>query len=464
MAPTLEVWNAGKQMAQKMVAFINQSPSAFHAVEQCRKRLEECGFQRLSEKQSWVGKLQANGRYYFTRNNSSIVAFAIGGKYQPQNGFKIIGAHTDSPNLQVKPVSATGKAGYQQVSVATYGGGLWHTWFDRDLTLAGRVMLRADGKLQTRLVHIERPILKVPNLAIHLQTADERTAFKISKEDHICPILCTKIAAELAGEEGVDKPRHHAALLALLAEQLQCNPEDITDFELSVCDTQPASVGGLHNEFVFAPRIDNLASCFCALEAMATAEGLESDPQCRVIALFDHEEVGSDSYAGAGCTHITSLITRLTCDLQTGASSAQDYEVATASSTILSADGAHATHPCYVGKHHELHRPELHKGPVLKFNANQRYATTAPSAAAFRELGVRHGIPLQDFAVGNDTGCGSTIGPISATRLGIRTIDIGIGQLSMHSIRETCGTVDVLFFTKLMAAFFTDYHTLEIDE
>ena len=178
-----------------------------------------------------------------------------------------------------------------QVSVATYGGGLWHTWFDRDLTLAGRVMLRADGKLQTRLVHIERPILKVPNLAIHLQTADERTAFKISKEDHICPILCTKIAAELAGEEGVDKPRHHAALLALLAEQLQCNPEDITDFELSVCDTQPASVGGLHNEFVFAPRIDNLASCFCALEAMATAEGLESDPQCRVIALFDHEEV-----------------------------------------------------------------------------------------------------------------------------------------------------------------------------
>jgi len=453
-------------MAEKMVQFINQSPSAFHAVETCRQRLEACGFTRLSEKQSWVGKIQNNGKYYFIRNSSSIIAFAVGGKYQAPNGLKIIGAHTDSPNFQIKPVSATGKAGVQQVSVATYGGGLWHTWFDRDLTVAGRVMVRRGGTIEPRLVHVERPLLKIPNLCIHLQSAEERAALKISKEDHICPILCTNIMAELNSgpAKSGDKPKHHPVLLDILATKLGCEAGDILDFDLSLCDTQPAVVGGALDEFVFAPRLDNLASTFCALEALVTAPDLENDPQCRVIALFDNEEVGSESYQGAGCTHLATLINRLVCDFKTGASTPQDADVSAANSVVISADGAHAVHPCYMGKHHELHRPEMQKGVVLKFNANQRYATTAWIAAAVRELCAGADCPLQDFAVGNDTGCGSTIGPITATRLGIKTIDCGIAQLSMHSVRETCGTIDVLYFVRMMTKVFTDWHKLDIEE
>eukprot|EP00668_Euglena_longa_P029237 GGOE01036581.1.p1 GENE.GGOE01036581.1~~GGOE01036581.1.p1 ORF type:complete len:483 (+),score=145.48 GGOE01036581.1:36-1451(+) len=456
-------WAAGKQLAERMVRFINQSPSPFHAVQTCVQRLEECGFERLSERQVWP--LQRKGKYFFTRNRSSVVAFAIGGKYDAKNGLKIVGAHSDSPNLQVKPVSATSRVGFQQVSVSTYGGGLWHTWFDRDLTVAGRVLVRSGDKVESRLVHIPKPILRVPNLCIHLQSAEESAAFKVNKEDHICPILCTTVAAELEGAPKPEPPaqaKHQPALLQALAESIGCKWDEIVDFDLSVCDTQPAAVQGLYDEFVCAPRIDNLASCFCALEALVTAEGLEEDPQCRVIALFDNEEVGSESYAGAGCTHLASLISRLAAFDNT--SPAQIAEVSAANSFILSVDCAHAVHPCYAGKHHELLRPEMHKGVVMKFNANQRYATNAIHAAPLRELSRLHAIPLQDFAVRNDTPCGSTIGPISATRLGIRTVDIGLPELSMHSIRETCGTTDVLHLKRLIEVFFSDYHKLQIDE
>eukprot|EP00667_Euglena_gracilis_P008896 EG_transcript_9027 len=453
-----EAWAAGRQLAERLVRFINQSPSPFHAVQTCVQRLEESGFQRLSERQAW--SLERNGKYFFTRNRSSVVAFAIGGKYDPKNGVKIVGAHSDSPNLQVKPVSATSRVGYHQVSVSTYGGGLWHTWFDRDLTVAGRIVVRSGDKLESRLVHIPKPILRVPNLCIHLQSSEESAAFKVNKEDHICPILCSTVAAELAGAPKA-QAKHQPALLQALAEVAGCKWEDIVDFDLSVCDTQPAAVQGLYDEFVCAPRIDNLASCFCALEALVAAEGLAEDPQCRVIALFDNEEVGSESYAGAGCNHLVNLISRLATF--GGADPAQAVEVASANSFILSVDCAHAVHPCYIGKHHELLRPEMHKGVVVKFNANQRYATNAIHAAPLRELSRRHAVPLQDFAVRNDTPCGSTIGPISATRLGIRTVDIGLPELSMHSIRETCGTTDVFYLKRLIEVFFTDYHKLEID-
>jgi aspartyl aminopeptidase len=455
----------GKEVAQRMVDFINASPSAFHATATCVQRLEANGFEKLSEREIWTPKLKAGGKYYFTRNNSSIVAFAIGGKYQPQNGFKIIGAHTDSPNLQVKPTSACGAAGFQQVSVATYGGGLWHTWFDRDLTVAGRVVVRLpDGSLETQLVNIEKPILKVPNIAIHLQSAEERLAFKIQKENHICPILCTAVAARLQGHDDRGPGKHHNVLMDALALKLGCNPADIVDFELSLSDTQPATVGGLFGEFVFSPRIDNLASCFCALEAMVTAPDLEDDTQCRAIVLFDNEEVGSESYSGAGCTHLTTLVNRLTTDFGSGERHVEDHDIALAHSLIFSADGAHAVHPNYMEKHHALHRPEMHKGVVLKFNVNQRYATSSVTASVVREMARRHNIPLQDFSVGNDTPCGSTIGPITATRLGVKTIDMGIAQLSMHSIREMCGTMDILHMCQLFNVFFTEFHKMRLND
>jgi len=264
---------------------------------------------------------------------------------------------------------------------------------------------------------------------------------------------------------GADPPRHHSMLMRLLAHEAGCSPEDIHDFDLSVCDVQPAALGGLFEEFVFAPRIDNLASCFCALEALCgSLPSLEEDPQCRVIALFDHEEVGSESYAGAGCTHLPTLLTRLTAALARGQglSAEEAREMAASESLILSADCAHAVHPNYADKHHPLHRPLLHRGVVVKYNANQRYATSAVTSAIVREVAQRSNVPLQHFTVGNDTPCGSTIGPIAATRLGIRTADVGLAQLSMHSIRETCGVGDVWHLHRLFEGFLADGHRVTV--
>eukprot|EP00906_Rhabdomonas_costata_P003950 RCo005934 len=472
MSFSKELVAQAKQFSEKLLQFINQSPSPFHAVDICVKRLEKSGYKRLSEKASWAGHIEKNGRYFFTRGGTSIVAFAVGGKFEPQNGLKIVGAHTDSPNLQVKPASAHARVGFQQLSVATYGGGLWHTWFDRDLKLAGRAFVRsADSTLTSKLVHIDRPVVRVPTLCIHLQSGDERAAFKVNKEEHLRPILCTAVMASLQQAPPESQTpaggQHHAVLLSLLSEQLGCAAEDIVDFELSVVDSQPAQLGGVFEEFLFAPRLDNLASCFCALEALLSADGLAEDPQCRVVCLFDHEEVGSESMAGAGSTHIQSLLTRLMSGLAgseaAGSAAASEKAcVAARQSFLISADMAHAVHPCYPNVHHELHRPEVHKGVVIKMHANKRYSTDSTSQALLSELARGAGVPIQLFTVGNETPCGSTIGPTLSTNTGIPSIDVGCGQLSMHSIRETCGTVDMLHYTNLFKAFYQNFHTLKI--
>eukprot|EP01012_Entosiphon_sulcatum_P020338 TRINITY_DN2530_c0_g1_i1.p1 TRINITY_DN2530_c0_g1~~TRINITY_DN2530_c0_g1_i1.p1 ORF type:complete len:477 (-),score=94.85 TRINITY_DN2530_c0_g1_i1:19-1428(-) len=463
---TAELLHRGTQVAQRLVEFVNASPSPFHAVDNAKTRLIAAGYKQLSERASWTQDLKPNGKFFFTRNNSSIVAFAIGGKYAAGNGLKIIGAHTDSPNLQVKTVSATGRTGFQQVSVATYGGGLWHTWFDRDLTVAGRVIYREGDALQYKLVHVKRPILRVPTLCIHLQSDEERSAFKPNKEAHITPVLCTQLAAQLnafpEATSDIEK-KHHPVLLSIVAKEANIPASSIVDFELSVVDTQPAVIGGALEEFVFSPRLDNLTSSFIALEALIQSqESLAEDPQVRVIALFDNEEVGSDSVAGAGCTHVESLINRLSAELL---KERPDIDsISRANSFMLSADLAHAVHPCYTAKHHDLHQPQIHKGVVFKFNFNQRYATNARTAAPVRELARRNNIPIQDFMVANDTPCGSTIGPILSTRSGIRTIDIGIPQLSMHSIRETCGVVDTWYYQHLFQEFFHSFHKIAVTD
>jgi aspartyl aminopeptidase len=454
--------------------FVNASCSPFHAVQSAKEVLRSHGFSQLHERDSW--HLKPNEKYFFTRNNSTIFAFAVGGQYKPGNGANIIGAHTDSPNLKVKPVSTRESKGYLSVAVEPYGGGLWHTWFDRDLTVAGRVVVSGDGdKFEQRLVHIDRPILRVPNLAIHLTSAEERSAFKINTQTHLgFPVLATVLKNQLNGEIPLkEKPNHHPLLLQVLARELGVVVSQIRDFELSVCDTQPATLGGALNEFIFSPRIDNLFMSYSALMGLVGSlegDSLAKEERIRLVTLFDNEEVGSETAHGAGSNMMAQVLTRIitACYPPADRSADADYLQRDFSRTFLiSADMAHGVHPNYGEKHDENHQPAMHKGPVIKYNANQRYATTSVTAFLLKELARRHSIPMQEFVVRNDSPCGSTIGPILSANCGIRTIDIGCPQLSMHSIREMCGTDDLTHAIALFKAFFENFtkvdETLPVD-
>ncbi|XP_024972503.1 probable aspartyl aminopeptidase [Cynara cardunculus var. scolymus] len=467
-------------VAGDLINFLNASPTAFHAVDEAKRRLKVAGYEQIFERGDW--NLQAGKKYFFTRNYSTIVAFAIGKKYVAGNGFHIVGAHTDSPCLKLKPVSKVSKGGYLEVGVQTYGGGLWHTWFDRDLTVAGRMIIR-DGKGDSasyshRLVKIEEPIMRIPTLAIHLDRG-VNDGFKVNAQTHLAPVLATSVKAELnkvvaengpdgksiltdGGKSNESSQKHHSLLLQLLAAQIGCKPDDICDFELQACDTQPSIIAGAMKEFVFSGRLDNLCMSFCSLKALIDAtvseKSLEDESGVRMVALFDHEEVGSSSAQGAGSPVMFDALSRITSFFS---SDSQLLEKAIQKSFLVSADMAHALHPNYMDKHEENHQPKLHGGLVIKHNANQRYATNAVTAFIFREIAAKHNIPVQDFVVRNDMPCGSTIGPILASGTGIRTVDIGAPQLSMHSIREMCAVDDVKHSYDHLKAYFEEFTRLD---
>ena len=341
---------------------------------------------------------------------------------------------------------------------------------DRDLSVAGRaVVALPGGGAESRLVRLDRPLCRVPTLAIHLDR-EVNSKFAVNAEQHLPPVLASAVEAALqdpppkeaaaAGARGVGPAgaRHHAGLVRALAEALGCAPGDVRDFELSLYDTQPGALGGLYEEYVFSPRLDNLAMTHSPLTGLlaasagsaAAAAGLAADPHTRVMAAFNHEEVGSDSAPGAGSTMLGEVLARLSG----GAPGA--LAAAARKSFFVSADMAHALHPNYPGTHAEQHAPALGGGLVIKNNVSQRYATDAPGAFTVRAVAAAAGLPIQDFCARQDAGCGSTIGPIVATRLGVRTVDVGLPQLSMHSAREMMGAADVAHGT----GFFEEYYKL----
>lgn len=430
-----------------LLSYLGASPTPYHAVEEGRRRLEAAGFQPLREDEPW--DRLADGAYYATATGSSLFAFVLAG---PRDALRIIGAHTDSPNLRLKPRPEYTHEGYRQLGVEVYGGALLNSWLDRDLGLAGRVLVRPEGAagaaapLESRLVCIDRPLLRVPQLAIHLEREVNDKGLVLSRQDHLAPIWGLTSSADPAA------PADASALPALLAEAAGVEPARIAGHELMLFDVTPPTVAGLHQELIFSARLDNLAMCHAALTAIAPLgpRGQGAAPAAGgipLIALFDHEEVGSASVAGAGSAVLPRMIERLI------GGDREAFHRACARSTCISADMAHAIHPNYASRHEPRHKPQLNGGPVIKTNAQQRYATTAATAAMFAELSREVGVPVQEYAHRTDLPCGSTIGPIASTLLGIPTVDVGNPMLSMHSARELAGTRDPELMTRVLARY-----------
>lgn len=451
--------------ASDFVKFLNKAVTPYHAVDECISLLKNSGFNELKENEEW--SLEPAHKYYLTRNKSTIIAFSVGGKFRPGDAVAMIAAHTDSPCLRVKPISKLCSANFLQVGVSTYGGGLWRTWFDRDLTVAGRVLSKdKNGKIISHLVHIEKPIMSIPNLAIHLdRTSNE--SFTFNAEDHLRPILASQVQEKLKNEdclpkkEDEKKTAHHPNFLKLIAENLNIEVDTILDFDLSVIDTQPATIGGLNEEFIYGPRLDNLVNTYCAITGLVKScenvEKLKTENHIRLVICYDNEECGSESAQGAGSSMTEWVLRRLNSEMKNFESKNCDFERSIVKSFLISADQAHAQHPNYKAKHEENHTPRFHGGPVVKVNVNQRYATTTFTFSFLDQFARLADVPLQKFVTRNDMPCGSTVGPILSAKLGLKTVDIGMPQLAMHSIREMGCVSSIEQGQKLFQTYFERY-------
>lgn len=418
-----------------LLVFLGDSPTPFHAVESATKRLAAAGFESISETDPWENLRP--GRYTFAHGGSSVLAFVIP-EHARISGFRILGAHTDSPNLRLKPNAEYKKEGYVQLGVEVYGGVLLNSWLDRDLSLAGRVFVREEQRVKSKLLRIERPVLRVAQLAIHLDR-DVNDGLKLNRQEHLAPIF--GLAANGARD-----------LVAFVADELAVPYDAILGSDLMLYDTSMPTLGGRDAEMIFSGRLDNLAMCHAGVQSLIDAAPRAlSGEVVPVVALFDHEEVGSESAYGAHSGFLPRALERI---ILGRGGSREDYHRALAGSLCVSADMAHAVHPNYEGRHEARHKPVLNGGPVIKTNAQQRYATSASTAILFRDLCRAAEVPVQHYVHRTDLACGSTIGPIASTLLGIRTVDVGNPMLSMHSIRELGGSKDPAMMTKVLRAFY----------
>jgi aspartyl aminopeptidase len=417
-----------------LLSFLQRSPTPFHAASNLVELLKQSGFSMLAESDEW--HLQRGGRYVVTRNDSSLIAFVIGRDDPVQTGVHFAGAHTDSPCLKIKPNPELQRSGYFQLGVEVYGGALLNPWFDRDLSLAGRVtFLGADGALGNALIDFKKPVAVIPSLAIHLDR-DVNSSRSVNAQTQLPPVL-------MCHAEKVT-PTFRALLLAQLhAQPGYEHAREVLDYEISCYDTQPPALLGIEQEFITSARLDNLLSCFVGVRALLAADGQRS----AMMICTDHEEVGSASTAGAQGTFLQSVLRRI-------AGTHENYVRMVDRSMLISCDNAHGIHPNFSDKHDSNHGPLLNQGPVIKINANQRYATNSETAAQFRQLCRQVDAPVQSFVVRTDMACGSTIGPIAATETGVKTVDVGVPQWAMHSIRETAGSRDCWYLFRILQQFF----------
>lgn len=418
---------------QLLLGFIQASPTPFHATAELSVMLQRAGFVELDETEHW--NLEPAGRYVVRRNDSSLIAFTLGEKSPAESGLRMLGAHTDSPCLHIKPQPDIVSNGYYQLGVEVYGGALLNPWFDRDLSIAGRLSYRdADGRLGNTLIDFQSPVAVIPSLAIHLDR-DVNQARSINAQQHLPPVLM---------QTGATGHLEFRRLLLELARER--HPERridaVLEFELCLYDYQPGALVGLEQEFIAAARLDNLLSCYVCARALIDSPAVGG----KLLVCTDHEEVGSASACGADGPFLKSVLQRI-CPQP------QELARCISRSWLVSADNAHGIHPNYADKHDAQHGPLLNHGPVIKTNANQRYASNSETAGLFRLVCEQAGIPLQSFVVRSDMACGSTIGPLTASNIGVRTLDVGVPTFAMHSIRELAGARDTGYLYRALKAF-----------
>lgn len=428
-----------REPARRLLEFIDASPSPWHAASQLASALTEQGFIALDEAQAW--DLKPGKGYYVIRGGSSIIAFRLGQRPLQGAGWRIVGAHTDSPGLRVKPGGALVRGAMALLGVEIYGGPILASFADRDLTLAGRVLVQGETGLEERLYRHPGALVRLPNLAIHMNRNVNEEGLRFDPQDQL-PLIFECGEPVQSGEGDRFRER--------LAGWLDIPPRRLRSWELAVVDTQPGAFFGPDEEFIAAPRLDNLASCHAALEALLAAEPAAG---VTMIACLDHEEVGSESYQGAAGRFVPDTLEAIGAALGAeGAALRREL----AHGWLLSADMAHAYHPNFPAYYDEAHAPRVNAGPVIKLNAKQRYATDALGDAYFQALCDRAGVPWQRYVHRTNLPCGSTIGPICAARLGLRTVDIGAPMWSMHSIRESAGAFDHGYMVRALREFFAE--------
>ncbi len=408
--------------AKDLASYIDASPSPYHACAESARRLDAAGFQAVDEGAPWGADLAPKG---YVLRGGAIFAWSVPQGTAPERGFRLVGAHTDSPNLRVKPRPDAGSAGFRQLGVEVYGGVLLNSWLDRDLGLSGRAYVEEGGALVEKLFLVDKPILRVPQLAIHLDRDVTPNGLKLDKQAHMSPVMAV-------GD------RSEGAFLEYLSGELEVDAKAIKSYDAMVHDLTPSTLLGVDESMLAAPRLDNLCSSYCGVEALLRATQAGSS-RPMAVALFDHEEVGSGSRGGADGPLMGDVMERLV--LARGGDR-ETYLRALSDSLCISADMAHAVHPNYADRHEPDHHIFMNRGPVIKINANQRYATEAGTEALFQTACERTDVPFQKWVMKTNMACGSTIGPLTAAQHGMPTVDVGCAQLSMHSAREVCGSMD----------------------
>ncbi len=402
----------------KLLQFLDNSPTPYHAVIEMKKMLLDAGFIELNEKEDW--SLHVEKKYFTCRNDSSIIAFT---KPSFDVSYIMLGAHTDSPNLKIKPNPLVKKAGLVQLAVEPYGGLLFNPWFDRDLSLAGKVVyLDANKQMKEALIDIKKPIAVISSLAIHLDKEANKNR-TINAQTDVLPILTCRDDFEFD---------------TFILDTIEDEAVELLSHNLSLYDTQKASYVGLEEDFIASARLDNLLSCYVSTQAI-----IDNADKAMMMICSDHEEVGSDSTSGASGPFLENVLTRIV-------NNSEKFIQMSRNSLLISCDNAHAIHPNYMSKHDENHAPIINKGAVIKVNSNQRYATNTTTISHVKLAANKANEPLQNFVTRSDMGCGSTIGPITATRIGVETIDIGLPTYAMHSIRELAGSDDAYSLYKIL--------------